>query len=47
MPAIYFQLMRFNILADKTTVAMLRTINFTDLSERGLTYCNSLVDVLM
>lgn len=38
--------MRYNLFVEKLTISILRTINYIDLSERGLTYSYSVIEVL-
>lgn len=47
LPTIYAQLIKYNILVTELTIAMTRTINFIDLSERGLTYADTLVEAFL
>jgi hypothetical protein len=47
IPILYHQLVKYNILVEPLTTAIIRSINFIDLSERALTYTNSLIEVLL
>ena len=47
LPTIFQGLIKYNLFVERLTISVLRTINYIDLTERGLTYSYAVIEAIV